>query len=234
MVGRGALTKPWIFKEYADGEAWEPSAAERVEVYYRLSRYMKEHFQDDERGKRSAFYFLPWHFDFLTRYKPLPEAQWLEASRETPLMQTRLEPLAADAPPLELLLAHSDSRAHELIANALWESSSEADALRSLAALAESAELRDIERDTSGEVGEVSELANIPDSERKSGSGAGEGTQKKGRKKGRVAPPKRTEAEIAAIRAERAAKRERLGTPPHVEGSGRRAKDEARAGAGQA
>jgi hypothetical protein len=30
---------------------------------------MKEHFGDDELGKRKAFYFLPWHFDFLTRYR---------------------------------------------------------------------------------------------------------------------------------------------------------------------
>lgn len=30
---------------------------------------MKQHFRDDERGKRAAFYFLPWHFNFFSRYR---------------------------------------------------------------------------------------------------------------------------------------------------------------------
>eukprot|EP00966_Prymnesium_polylepis_P196394 4551444-Prymnesium_polylepis.1 len=41
MVGRGALTKPWIFQEYARREAWEPDVAQRIEVYRRLTGYMK-------------------------------------------------------------------------------------------------------------------------------------------------------------------------------------------------
>lgn len=35
----------------------------------RPSADMKEHFRDDERGKRAAFYFLPWHFNFFCRYR---------------------------------------------------------------------------------------------------------------------------------------------------------------------
>ena len=228
MVGRGALTKPWIFDEFKHGEAWEPSAAERVEVYYRLSRYMKEHFQDDERGKRSAFYFLPWHFDFLTRYKPLPEEHYGLASIEAPLMQTRFAPLPSDAPPIERILSHPDHRVHELMANELWEAESDADAVSRFGRLAESDELAAIEREASGgeHSAEVSELANIPDSERKTGSGAGgEGAKSKKRRKQRPRPPQRTEAEIAALRAVRAAKRLATGAPPHVEGSGRAEKD---------
>jgi tRNA-dihydrouridine synthase 3 len=38
-----------------------------VGVYRLLVSYMKEHFGDDERGRRKAWYFFPWHFDFLTR-----------------------------------------------------------------------------------------------------------------------------------------------------------------------
>jgi hypothetical protein len=53
-----ALTKPWIFDEFARGTAWEPSAAERVSVYRRLACYMKEHFRDDEKGRKRAEYFL--------------------------------------------------------------------------------------------------------------------------------------------------------------------------------
>ena len=51
MVGRGALTKPWIFDEFSQNRAWDPTAAERVAVYRRLACYMKEHFGDDARGR---------------------------------------------------------------------------------------------------------------------------------------------------------------------------------------
>ena len=54
MVGRGALIKPWIFDEYKKGEAWEPTARERVAVYRQLTAYMKEHFGDDERGRKKV------------------------------------------------------------------------------------------------------------------------------------------------------------------------------------
>lgn len=38
-------------------------------IYRQLVAYMKEHFRDDARGKRAAFYFLPWHFNFFARYR---------------------------------------------------------------------------------------------------------------------------------------------------------------------
>ena len=41
----------------------------RVGIYYQLVSYMKEHFGDDAKGRRKAFYFLPWHFEFLCRYR---------------------------------------------------------------------------------------------------------------------------------------------------------------------
>ena len=69
MAGRGALIKPWLFQEYAEGRAFEPDARERMGIYRRLVAHMKEYFGDDARGRGKAFYFLPWHFDFLTRYR---------------------------------------------------------------------------------------------------------------------------------------------------------------------
>lgn len=72
-------------KRVSHGRWQSPSAASRR----RLVGYMKEHFRDDERGKRAAFYFLPWapvprvrramlllpwHFNFWTRYR------WLHCS----------------------------------------------------------------------------------------------------------------------------------------------------------
>ena len=104
MVGRGALTKPWIFDEFKHNRAWEPDSSDRIHVYRRLACYMREHFGDDERGRKKASYFLPWHFDFLTRYKPLPEEHYGLASIEAPLMQTRFAPLPSDAPPIERIL----------------------------------------------------------------------------------------------------------------------------------
>lgn len=41
----------------------------RVGIYYQLVRYMKEHFGDDAKGRKKAFYFLPWHFNFFCRYR---------------------------------------------------------------------------------------------------------------------------------------------------------------------
>eukprot|EP00959_Pyramimonas_sp_CCMP1952_P093116 1948914-Pyramimonas_sp.AAC.1 len=52
MTGRGALIKPWIFKEFLEGAAWRPSAEERVGVYLQLTHYMKEHFGVDDMGRR--------------------------------------------------------------------------------------------------------------------------------------------------------------------------------------
>ncbi len=50
-------------------------------MYRLLVTYMKEHFGDDERGRRKAWYFFPWHFDFLTRYRALPQSVYGELSQ---------------------------------------------------------------------------------------------------------------------------------------------------------
>ena len=42
---------------------------ERIAIYRQLVANMKQHFMDDERGRRKAFYFLPWHFSFFCRYR---------------------------------------------------------------------------------------------------------------------------------------------------------------------
>ena len=218
MVGRGALIKPWIFKEFRDRRAWEPSAAERVAVYRQLACFMKEHFGDDAKGRRKAWYFLPWHFDFLSRYRPLPEEEFGERAAAAPLMQTRLPPAPEGTAPLERVLAHGDPSVHERVAAALWEASSDAGAVAALTRLAEGAELAALARGgEEGEapvLGEATELSNIP-SDGAQASGARSG---KKHRRARAPPVVRTEEEIAALRAERAAKRERTGAPPHHEG----------------
>ncbi|ABO98995.1 predicted protein, partial [Ostreococcus lucimarinus CCE9901] len=71
MVGRGALIKPWIFKEYRERKCWNPTVEQRVGVYYTLRNYMREGFGDDELGKRRFDEFFPWHLGFFCRYRPL-------------------------------------------------------------------------------------------------------------------------------------------------------------------
>ncbi|PNW77131.1 hypothetical protein CHLRE_10g423400v5 [Chlamydomonas reinhardtii] len=140
MAGRGALIKPWIFQEYKEGREWLPSTEERVGVYRLLVSYMKEHFGDDERGRRKAWYFFPWHFDFLNRYRPLPEAVYGAASREHPLIMTRMDLTDArvgeEGPEglgwAERLLRCEHPESHEAIASALWEAASDADAVAAL------------------------------------------------------------------------------------------------------
>ena len=120
MIGRGALVKPWIFREIAEKKAWEPTAEERLGIYLQLARFMKEHFRDDEKGKERAMRFLPWHLEWFCRYRPLPAERWQQASMEHPLMQTRLPDDEADLPVLERLLRDPRPELHLRLAELLW------------------------------------------------------------------------------------------------------------------
>lgn len=150
MVGRGALIKPWIFKEYEQSKCWFPTTYERVEVYYRLTSYFKEHFGSDDYGKRHSFYFLPWHFSFFSRFRPAPESQFRQLSSEIPLIQNsrivdeilnsrELPDFNGFLDPKEkqvLALLQSDStEIHYEIANTLWNSKSAEEAYNTLSTL---------------------------------------------------------------------------------------------------
>ncbi len=135
MIARGALIKPWIFKELREGQCWLPSAEERVGVLWRFIELLREHFGADARGERRISYFLPWHLDFLSRYRPLPEATYLEASRAHPLLQTRLD-LDPEISGLEALLGDPRAETHARIATALLAADSRDGALESLRHLA--------------------------------------------------------------------------------------------------
>jgi tRNA-dihydrouridine synthase 3 len=111
MLGRGALIKPWLFREIREGRTWLPTPGERFAVLWRFVELLREHFGVDERGQKRALRFLPWHLNFFCRYRPLPEEEFEERSREHPLLQSRLAagPLAS---PLERLLADSRQETH--------------------------------------------------------------------------------------------------------------------------
>ena len=176
LVGRGALVKPWIFDELKARETWLPTAAERVSVYRRMTLGFRDQFGGDAHGRRHAWYFLPWHFSFLCRWRPISDADEAAlAARATagvyfgtplapPLLQSGREiddrlatvtegPRAA-LPPLERLLRCEAEAAHERVADALWDAASDADAVARLELIAADArQLAEWERGTPADAG---------------------------------------------------------------------------------
>jgi tRNA-dihydrouridine synthase 3 len=118
MIGRGALIKPWLFREIREGRALDPTPEQRLGLLVHFVELMREHFGADERGRKRILGFLPWHLGFFARYRPLPEEEWAARASEHPLLQTRL-PFGEDLPPLERLLRDGRPEVHEAIALAL-------------------------------------------------------------------------------------------------------------------
>lgn len=128
MLGRGALIKPWLFREIRTGETWLPTAEERFLVLWRLVELLREHFGEDERGRTRVMRFLPWHLNFFCRYVPLPEEQFGEAARDHPLLQSRLQ-APPPSSPLERLLGDAQPETHARLAAELVASPSRDEAL---------------------------------------------------------------------------------------------------------
>lgn len=112
MVARGALIKPWIFKEAADGEYWDISAAERVAMGRRYVDLCKEHWGEDERGLANVRRFLLWHLDFWYRYVPrYPDGRFPKLQEREEAFEPRSE--------LDAVLSRPDPAAHAWIADLL-------------------------------------------------------------------------------------------------------------------
>jgi tRNA-dihydrouridine synthase 3 len=69
MVGRWALAKPWLFKEYAEERTIEMDAEARLAAIRRYVELCRESFRDDERGRVRTRRFLTFHQDFFARYR---------------------------------------------------------------------------------------------------------------------------------------------------------------------
>ena len=69
MVGRWGLSKPWIFREYAEREDLDLDSSGRLAVVRRYVELCREHFGDDERGRVRIRRFLAFHQDFFCRYR---------------------------------------------------------------------------------------------------------------------------------------------------------------------
>ena len=147
MAGRGALIKPWIFQEFAEGRSLDPTPEQRVGIYFKLAQHFKDQFGDDDFGKRHAFYFLPWHFNFFCRYRAISKKDhdYLYSINAPPIQNSRalddylrtMDP-SFDSDPLENLLRNDDPAVHMEISEMLWQSVDEGEAVASVRQLAES------------------------------------------------------------------------------------------------
>lgn len=154
MVGRGALVKPWLWAEAKARRELELTPLERVGVYRRLALHMREYFGDDEKGRKKAWYFLPWHFNFFHRYRPFPRERYGARSLESPLLSMRVSVWdeggeaegAEGVPALERLLRCEHEGAHGEMAAVLWESASDGEAAAALERLSRD-KVRDWERE---------------------------------------------------------------------------------------
>ena len=70
MVGRWALAKPWIFREFTEQVDLEPDTDERLRIVRRYVELCREYFGDDDRGRGRTRRFLTFHQDFFRRYRP--------------------------------------------------------------------------------------------------------------------------------------------------------------------
>ncbi len=69
MTGRWALTKPWIFREFAEERDIDLDPQERLAVIRRYVDLCRGHFRDDEKGRARTRRFLVFHQDFFRRYR---------------------------------------------------------------------------------------------------------------------------------------------------------------------
>jgi tRNA-dihydrouridine synthase 3 len=119
MVARGALIRPWLFREIRDG--YHPlTAGDRLAIYRRYVELALAHWGGDEHGRTRVREFLLWHLGFWCREAPQrPDGSW-------PTMQGR-EPFGEDLLPIEQLLRRSDAAAHEWLADRLMGNDDDVD-----------------------------------------------------------------------------------------------------------
>jgi len=112
LVARGALVKPWIFRELSEGRPWYPTVAERWGLVRRYVDLATEHFGDDTRGLARVERFFLWHWKWWHRYRPWTEADHAAHWPES-LVQVRNP--RVDGDPDLVLLASEEEADHRAI-----------------------------------------------------------------------------------------------------------------------
>jgi tRNA-dihydrouridine synthase 3 len=69
MVGRWALAKPWLFREFAEERDIALDPGERLAVLRRYVEICRGYFRDDEKGRARTRRFFVFHQDFFRRYR---------------------------------------------------------------------------------------------------------------------------------------------------------------------
>jgi tRNA-dihydrouridine synthase 3 len=148
MLARGALIKPWLFREIREGRSILLTPEERFSMVWRLRDLFFDHFGVSDKGRQRTLRFLGWHLNFFCRYQAFSEEEFRERAREHPLLQTRM-PGAPPASPLEALLRDARPETHAALAAILVESlgrdEAEARALAMHAALPAEGEAGELE-----------------------------------------------------------------------------------------
>ncbi|OAF71069.1 hypothetical protein A3Q56_01168 [Intoshia linei] len=82
MIGRGALIKPWIFREIKDSKDWDISASERFEILKKFTNYGLIHWGSDLRGIETCRRFLLEWLSFLYRYVPIGVLEYMPPNKQ--------------------------------------------------------------------------------------------------------------------------------------------------------
>ena len=70
-IARGALVKPWIFKEIKEKIDYDISVSERIDILRQFAEYGLMHWGSDERGVNTIREFMCHHLTFMSRYVPV-------------------------------------------------------------------------------------------------------------------------------------------------------------------
>ncbi|KAJ5067499.1 tRNA-dihydrouridine(47) synthase [NADP(+)]-like [Anaeramoeba ignava] len=108
MIGRGALIKPWIFREIKEKRRIDMSSSERLELYKKFVEFGLDHWGADKKGvDRTRKFFLEW-LSFTYRYVPVGLLEVLPQkmnSRPQPFSgRNELESLFASGDPKDWVL----------------------------------------------------------------------------------------------------------------------------------
>ncbi|XP_069179703.1 tRNA-dihydrouridine(47) synthase [NAD(P)(+)]-like [Procambarus clarkii] len=85
MIGRGALIKPWIFKEIKEQQHWDISSSERFDMLKDYVNYGMEHWGSDTEGIEKTRRFLLEWLSFLHRYIPVGLLEQTQKINQRPL-----------------------------------------------------------------------------------------------------------------------------------------------------